>query len=139
MNKICKDCRKPFNQFTTTQNRCGDCAYKYNMKLAYESTKKARRRQGSGYKWSHAKRQWIEDNPPIDDLWYCSYCSKPLTVDKDLINMGVEFLTLDHMNPRSRSPQLKYSNENLTPACYSCNSEKGSMSYEAFIEKKRNQ
>jgi 5-methylcytosine-specific restriction endonuclease McrA len=131
-SKLCKDCLRPFDQFTSMQTRCGPCTYKHNMDLAFRSKQKAAKRTGSGYKWNHAKRQWIEDHPPTDDIWACHYCGKPLTINPDLMDLGVEFLTLDHVEPRGSNPHKKYLDENLVPCCLMDNSRKGSKSYESY-------
>lgn len=34
--------------------------------------------------------------------------------------------TLDHVQPRSGAPDLRYEFSNLKPCCYACNSAKGS-------------
>jgi len=65
--------------------------------------------------------------------WQCTYCPRTLGVVQDL-DHGIYLLTLDHIKSRSRHPELRYDLDNLTPACYRCNSEKGSRDLEEFIK-----
>ena len=46
--------------------------------------------------------------------------------------MTVKNLTLDHKIPRSAAPHLRYVDANIQPACWPCNTLKGSkkMGYE---------
>jgi len=83
-------------------------------------------------KWSKAKKLWIKNNPPEDNLWYCHYCGVPLTIDDELVEMGVQYLTLDHVKPRGSHVSLATEQSNLVPCCLLDNDRKGSRSYEAY-------
>ena len=66
----------------------------------------------------------------------CYYCGKGL-VNEDLLDWGGKVVTtrhhwnVDHMTPVSRGGTND--NENLVPACVSCNSFKGTMTADEFI------
>jgi hypothetical protein len=73
-------------------------------------------------KWILYKHDWIERHGGVDGKWICYLqisvlCPQLLTV---------QTLTLDHVIPRSRRPDLRYNDDNIKPACWDCNSEKGS-------------
>lgn len=74
-----------------------------------------------GRQWWATRQEWISQNLPDSGYWICRYCGKYLTLD---------LLTLDHIIPRSRAPHLRFDHENLAPACWECNSQKGSLVYE---------
>lgn len=58
------------------------------------------------------------------DRWRCQYCSTPL----DKYN-----LTIDHIVPKSKGGKSDV--ENLLSACSRCNSIKGPLELEQFLEK----
>jgi len=74
-----------------------------------------------GRQWIATRKEWIAKNLPKYGYWNCTYCGKQLDLGS---------LTLDHKLSRSRHPELRYELSNLTPACWECNSEKGSKDYD---------
>lgn len=84
---------------------------------------------------NNTRKRWLFHNKPTDGYWYCTYCSKPLTTDKDMLAMGVERLTLDHYHTRSRHPELRYDIKNLVPSCFRCNYAKGSIDGDDYVKK----
>jgi len=60
------------------------------------------------------------------DGWTCFYCGYE---GKDM--------TIDHIIPISKAPELAISMENMVSACKSCNSSKGSRSQGVFLDSKR--
>lgn len=131
--KLCKDCLQPFDQFSSLISRCGNCTYKRNIEIAKGSHRKAIKYRGTaGIKWSRAKRDWINTHEAEEGIYYCHYCGLPLTIEPDLLDLGVEYLTLDHMQPRGSNPHKKYLQDNLVPSCLMDNSRKGSRSYEDY-------
>ena len=80
---------------------------------------------------------WHLKNPPdAAGYHYCHYCSKPLTNNPEMMAYGVEPMTIDHYLSRGRRPDLSYDPSNFVVVCYQCNSEKGSLSGDEYIEKK---
>lgn len=86
-------------------------------------------------KKSHSKRMstrraWFENNPPDENGNYTCYLQIsqmcPRTLSKQL-------LTLEHVQPRSKAPELKYSTDNIRPACTWCNKLKGSRTLEQLV------
>ena len=73
------------------------------------------------YEWLRFRKKWLSENQPNFQGYYeCYLCSKwVLKAD----------VTLDHIIPRSRRPDLKLEESNVRPCCYACNSEKGSKVY----------
>lgn len=72
-------------------------------------------------KWIATRKLWISLHP--GPLYRCHYCS---------CIMNLEAMTLDHIIPRSRRPDLRYVLSNLIPACGPCNTLKGSKSHDEF-------
>lgn len=80
-------------------------------------------------KWIQTKREWYRANPPDHSgYYYCHYCNTPLTAPS---------VTLDHMHPKGNfiGRAKKYVLSNLVPACWPCNSRKGSMAYIPYCRK----
>jgi 5-methylcytosine-specific restriction endonuclease McrA len=71
--------------------------------------------------WERTRQKWFKENPPNFEGYYvCYLCEKWVSVKE---------ITLDHVIPRSRRPDLKYEMSNLQPACWDCNYIKGSKVY----------
>lgn len=68
--------------------------------------------------WAKARKLWFKNNPPNHEGYYICYLCNYWVPAKEI--------TLDHIIPRSARPDLRYEQSNLAPACWSCNSEKGS-------------
>lgn len=80
-------------------------------------SKKTMRRLGKhGRKWLSVRQQWFNDHPA--QHYVCHYCGERLTRKET---------TLDHLQSRSRHPELRYDLSNLAPCCWKCNTEKGSQ------------
>lgn len=77
-----------------------------------------------GKKWLKTRKRWFKTFP--SDHYICYICGH------HLLNWQV---TLDHVESRSRHPELRYTLSNLKPCCYSCNRAKGSLSLEQYREK----
>lgn len=77
--------------------------------------------------WTKFVQQWKKDNPPQDNGCYlCGICGKWCLADE---------VTLDHIQSRSSSPQLVFSETNIQPAHYSCNSWKGSRHIAPVVDR----
>lgn len=116
---MCKNCGSTFVRWNTTMTLCGKCAYN-----KYAKPKKPIKRVGKvTQKWIDHRKKWIKNNPPPYTcyLQISSNCPKTLTIDT---------MTLDHVIPRSGSPELRYDDNNLKPACAPCNTQKGSKRLE---------
>lgn len=74
-----------------------------------------------GRQWMATRHEWIQKNLPDKGTWDCTYCGRPLHLNE---------LTLDHKKSRSRHPELRFELSNLTPACWECNTLKGSKDFE---------
>jgi len=74
--------------------------------------------------WFITRATWIKKNPPPIEgtYWICYLQIHPWCP----VRIDVEHLTLDHVISRSRAPSLRFNADNLKPACYHCNNEKGS-------------
>lgn len=74
-----------------------------------------------GKEWLRVRRKWVKDNPPDHaGYYYCYLCGRAMAQPE---------MTLDHVVPRSRRPDLRFSGDNLRPCCYTCNNSKGSKVY----------
>ena len=76
-------------------------------------------------KWRQARDEWLKENKA--PYYFCYICGKSMTRSQ---------LTLDHIKARSRSPELRYSLDNLQPCCAACNHDKGSLSLEQYLKKR---
>ena len=63
------------------------------------------------------------------DGYTCYYCGHEGTKENGL--------TIDHIIPVSKAPELAIDESNMRIACKSCNSAKGSRSEGSFLERKR--
>ncbi len=102
LNKPCRYCGRQGHQSLV-------CGYKPNKKL--KSGKVAVR-------WTQTRKQWMRDNPPP---WVCYICGKYL---------DEHTMVIDHVQSRSRHPELRFEVSNLRPACVPCNERKGSRDLE---------
>lgn len=69
-----------------------------------------------GKRWIKFRKQWLKDNPPINLFYTCGICGRPVHKDD---------VVLDHIQPRSYRPDLRFEATNIQPAHYWCNKEKG--------------
>lgn len=81
-------------------------------------------------KFTDHRNYWIKRHGGEGATWVCylqvsPQCPRELTI---------ETLTLDHVEPRSRRPDLRNEDSNLKPACSFCNILKGSRN-EAAVRK----
>jgi len=68
--------------------------------------------------WVAFRRTWKKKHPPNDEGFYeCWLCGKWVLPNE---------ITLDHVIPRSRRPDLVFEETNIKPACWTCNTLKGS-------------
>lgn len=90
----------------------------------YPTVKRLRTKGKYTIRWEATRRAWIKLNPPDHaGYYYCHYCSVAMTVNE---------MTLDHMQSRTRAPELRYEMTNLLPSCGPHNVEKGSLSHDEF-------
>ena len=75
-------------------------------------------------RWQATRRQWFKVNH--SENYYCHYCGRFLLKNE---------VELDHYLSRSRRPDLRFELSNLVPACHTCNTGKGSMSGDEFLNK----
>lgn len=79
---------------------------------------------GKDKKWKAYRRQWFINNPPNWEGFYECYLCGKWNYPKET--------TLDHVIPRSNTPNLSFDESNIKPACWSCNTLKGSQSVENY-------
>lgn len=88
-------------------------------------------------KWSRTRKQWIIDHPEdFNGFWYCVVGGGALTVDRERLDYGALWLTLDHDISRSRDPSKKHDDSNLKPMCNFHNVNKGSRSLREYLQSK---
>ncbi len=68
--------------------------------------------------WAKERKQWFKDHPR--DWYVCHYCSLSLHQNQT---------TLDHTNNRKHKGDI-------VPCCVWCNTEKGSISHDRYVEKR---
>ncbi|ALC88134.1 hypothetical protein AM499_07750 [Bacillus sp. FJAT-22090] len=74
----------------------------------------------------HHFNEWTELLKKHDNI--CFYCGVRMTKTP-----GIKQRTRDHMIPISKGGSDKI--ENIVPACRSCNSKKGKLTFDEFLEK----
>lgn len=94
----------------------------YKAGKIIETRRKPINQKGKHFKlWMAAREKWFEQNKA--EYYWCHYCSKQMTRSQ---------LTLDHMQSRSRHPELRYVLSNLVPCCAADNYAKGSRSHDEY-------
>lgn len=117
MTAECRKCGLDFPKYNTLQRVCGRCVNR--------TLKPKKRMKGIGrvtQKWIETRQEWIRLNPPVDGMYECYLRITPECPRF----MVTQHMTLDHVKSRSRYPELRFDLNNLRPACWSCNREKGS-------------
>lgn len=113
---VCKFCNKPgHSQFACPRRPRRPLRGKRRIKAIGKV----------GRQWIVTRKEWIQKNLPDSGVWNCYYCGVELHLNE---------LTLDHRLSRSRHPELRYELTNLVPACWTCNTQKGSRDAEEFLE-----
>ena len=105
---------------------CGKRSFS-NRCMAHKIRKPLNQMGKQGKKWQTTRRQWLRDNP---GPYFCYLCGSLLLQSE---------VTLDHVTSRSRAPELRYEQSNLRSCCWSCNSQKSSLSVEQFKKMKGKQ
>lgn len=70
-----------------------------------------------GRKWIEYRKGWFERHLSKDGYYICGICSTPVHESE---------VVLDHILPRSHRPDLRFTDSNIQPSHYLCNSAKGS-------------
>lgn len=79
---------------------------------------KLKSRSKVSYRWEAYRADWLKRNPPAwNGNYTCGICGQFVEAKE---------VTLDHKIPRSRRPDLRYSDDNIVPAHALCNQLKGS-------------
>ena len=110
---------------------CKTCGNAWHTKAFCPRNRKPIKKYGKqGARWLAYRDDWIKRHPadPATGRWYCALRISPNCHH----TMTVKNLTLDHKIPRSAAPHLRYVDANIQPACWPCNTLKGSkkMGYE---------
>jgi hypothetical protein len=97
--------------------------------------------------WQEAKLQWLEENPPNENGFYCCYICElkanyQIGVNEnkqiEIFVLDVEDIlagALDHVKSRARHPELRTEQSNLKPICRKHNKEKGSLDLNEYLIK----
>jgi 5-methylcytosine-specific restriction endonuclease McrA len=123
--KDCKNCGSPFKQYNSMTRLCGNCS---KIRQQLKSSNNARPYQQACQKrsvlnkkgkhallWQKTRQESFDLHP--QSFYICYICKSPLTKEQT---------TLDHIQSRSRHPELRYVLDNLAPCCWPCNEKKGS-------------
>lgn len=77
------------------------------------------------------KRAWFKMNPPDGKgEWEC-YLQ---IADNCPRKMAYQYLTLEHVMPKVKAPELKFDPKNIRPSCAPCNRVKGSKTIEKLAK-----
>lgn len=83
-------------------------------------------------KWMDTRSEWVARYGSEGHV--CHYCGWLLSDNQFLIDDdAARKLTLDHLDARVRQPGLRYTFDNLVPACGPCNTMKGSLAHEEYL------
>lgn len=95
---------------------CTECGSMYHTKALCPANRKAISQRGKkAERWYAYKVQWMKDHEGEEK--HCWICGSYLPDD---------MVSLDHVIPRSRRPDLVFEDSNIKPACLFCNIDKGS-------------
>jgi 5-methylcytosine-specific restriction endonuclease McrA len=110
IERMCKDCGSCFNQYNTTQVRCYKCTKKRFKPI---------NKKGKEYKKWQAFKKTIPEHikPKSNGLYDCGICHQEIPKRQ---------LTFDHIKPQGWGHVDKYNYDNIQPAHWLCNYEKGS-------------
>lgn len=117
-------------QFNGCQRGCYGSYCMFHKKRSTLPKSKTRIKQESDKaktKRLDTKRKWLKQNPPNPSgKWECylkisDYCLK---------SVDITTLTLEHVEPKVKSPHKKYDVKNIKPSCSWCNKLKGSKTLE---------
>ncbi len=125
MSKPCKWCKSTEHTQFLCRQKPRTPIKRSSKPIAQESKKaRAKRRKAAAI--------WFEQNPPDENgEWTCylqiSYgCFKQLTRNT---------LSLEHVKPKVKAPELKYEPSNIRPSCPPCNKLKGSQTLEVLVRR----
>lgn len=76
-------------------------------------------------------KKWLEVNPPdTDGYWTCYLQISTLCLGR--VNQST--LTLEHVQPKVKAPELKYDITNIRASCSFCNKLKGSRTLSQLVK-----
>lgn len=119
MAKECRYCRG----LDHTQFYC-----RLKPRAAIKAKRNPRKIGKYGKQWLITRAAWFERNPAEHYECYLKispYCLGVMTQKET---------TLDHIESRTRHPELRFTLDNLAPSCAPCNELKGSKSLEQVKE-----
>ncbi len=128
-SKPCSLCGSPYHTQTF-------CRMKPHKPLKRSDIKRSQKPLAVESPKSRTKRirtykKWMATNPPDSTgHWECylqisSLCPRMLTRD---------MLTLEHVMPKVKAPELKYEIANIRPSCAFCNKMKGSRTLDELVK-----
>ena len=86
------------------------------------------------------RRYFLRKIKRLYGKWECHYCHTVMTEMQDRNKLyqkrSKSKLTIDHVTPLDKGG-LKTDTKNMVVCCSKCNNEKGNMSYDMFLNKKR--
>lgn len=89
-----------------------------------EQKQRRKTRTKLSFEWQYAKAEWYKQNPPDHNGFY--WCKIPQCIHPGE-PMRKKEVTLDHIIPRSKRPDLRMELSNLQPSHWDCNTLKGSV------------
>ena len=109
---------------------CDDCGITHTALMCFNKPRLPIR-PPKGLNRSQRKAKFMAANPPDDyGLWRCYLKISPACI----IRMDKDQLTVEHVKPVGSYPELKDDLDNMKPACFFCNTLKGSRSIEALAK-----
>lgn len=112
--------------------KCKNCGQIGHYKtFCFKTKQKVPKRFSEKYATSNSamRKRWFELNPPNHNgKWICY-----LQISKDCPELLTsESLTLEHIMPKVKAPELKFNHENIAPSCQFCNTIKASRTLESL-------
>jgi hypothetical protein len=112
---------------------CENCGVTHTALMCFNKPRGPLRNKSlkTEQKWIDTKVAWFDANPPDKKgFWNCY-----LQLDGCEGRVDRRTLNIEHVESRTRNPELRYVVENLKPSCRNCNKQKGSLSEAEAIEK----
>ena len=120
---LCKLCKSPYHYKTFCNLKPKKTPQRSQKPLKRTPIKKTGKHASL---WQKARTRWLKANKKE---WYVCYLCKTMVSHRAM--------QLDHVESRTRRPDLRYELSNLKPVHSICNRQKGSLSVEEYRELQR--
>lgn len=113
---------------------CDGCGITHTSIMCFNKPRRSIRKESvkTHDRRTETSREWFKLNPPDEKgVWICYLTISP----RCPIKLTRSTIRLEHVKSKARYPELKYSVDNLKPACDYCNKLKGSQEVAEVLKK----